>query len=122
MWALACLTAFRAEAFYYWDLWSDQGPESQEERGKEAEKVLVFVGMKRTAAWLTQELWRKRRIAAVEIHGDLTQPERERSLSSFKEGSCPVMVATEVAARGLDIPKVAKVGKSRSSPPPDKSK
>lgn len=41
--------------------------------------------------------------------GDLTQPERERALAAFKSGHRPVLIATEVAARGLDIPKVTKV-------------
>eukprot|EP00452_MALV-II_sp_L67-6_P000264 gene264-89_t len=73
------------------------------------EKCLVFVGMKRTASWLASELWRKGGYQATEIHGDLEQPEREKALEHFKTGDRPVMVATEVAARGLDIPKVAKV-------------
>lgn len=72
------------------------------------EKVLVFVGMKRTASWLVRELQRSR-IQATDIHGDLNQVDREKSLNLFKSGERPVMVATEVAARGLDIPKVAKV-------------
>ena len=41
--------------------------------------------------------------------GDLTQPERERALAAFKSGHRPVLIATEVAARGLDIPKVTKI-------------
>ncbi|CAD7924447.1 unnamed protein product [Amoebophrya sp. A25] len=75
----------------------------------EKEKVLVFVGMKRTAAWLAGELYRRGRIGCAEIHGDLTQSERERALQNFKTGRTPVLVATEVAARGLDIPRVTKV-------------
>jgi ATP-dependent RNA helicase DBP3 len=40
------------------------------------------------------------------IHGDLTQDKRSASLKAFKEGSIPLLVATDVAARGLDIPAV----------------
>eukprot|EP00397_Hematodinium_sp_SG-2012_P013883 GEMP01014108.1.p1 GENE.GEMP01014108.1~~GEMP01014108.1.p1 ORF type:complete len:667 (+),score=140.79 GEMP01014108.1:42-2003(+) len=70
--------------------------------------TLVFVAMKRTAAWLVREL-NKNRISAVAIHGDLTQMERERNLFEFKSGGSPILVATDVAARGLDIPLVCKV-------------
>lgn len=73
------------------------------------EKVLVFVAMKRTCPWLSNELYRKFRYQAVEIHGDMEQPQRERSLQQFKSGDRPILIATEVAARGLDIPHVSKV-------------
>ncbi|GFZ17096.1 DEA(D/H)-box RNA helicase family protein [Actinidia rufa] len=43
---------------------------------------------------------------AVSIHGDKAQHARTEALSLFKEGSCPLMIATDVAARGLDIPDV----------------
>ncbi|GFY99766.1 DEA(D/H)-box RNA helicase family protein [Actinidia rufa] len=46
---------------------------------------------------------------ATAIHGDKVQMERERALKSFKSGVTPVLVATDVAARGLDIPHVAHV-------------
>lgn len=45
----------------------------------------------------------------VAIHGDLKQMDRERHLESFRNGSAPVLVATAVAARGLDIPNVKHV-------------
>ncbi|KAM3360663.1 hypothetical protein P3S68_015517 [Capsicum galapagoense] len=44
---------------------------------------------------------------ATAIHGDRTQQEREYALRSFKSGNTPILVATDVAARGLDIPHVA---------------
>jgi ATP-dependent RNA helicase DBP3 len=40
------------------------------------------------------------------IHGDLSQEKRTASLAAFKDGSVPLLVATDVAARGLDIPAV----------------
>ena len=45
----------------------------------------------------------------VAIHGDLKQMDRERHLESFRSGQCPILVATAVAARGLDIPNVKHV-------------
>ena len=46
---------------------------------------------------------------ATAIHGDRTQPEREEALRDFRSGQIPIMVATAVAARGLDIPNVTHV-------------
>lgn len=45
----------------------------------------------------------------VAIHGDLKQMDRERHLDSFRSGATPILVATAVAARGLDIPNVKHV-------------
>ncbi|KAL5973094.1 hypothetical protein ACLOJK_037120 [Asimina triloba] len=42
----------------------------------------------------------------VSVHGDKSQHDRTKSLSLFKEGTCPLMIATDVASRGLDIPDV----------------
>ena len=48
-------------------------------------------------------------LPATTIHGDRSQREREAALASFKAGRTPVMVATDVAARGLDVPNVTNV-------------
>jgi len=72
------------------------------------ESTLVFTAMKRTAAELVTVLSQSR-LNAVAIHGDMEQPEREASLSKFRSGQAKFMVATDVAARGLDIPLVAHV-------------
>jgi len=69
------------------------------------DSTLVFVAMKRTAASLVDDLAYKG-LNAVAIHGDMEQPEREQSLSRFRKGQATVLVATDVCARGLDIPKV----------------
>ncbi|XP_002973432.2 DEAD-box ATP-dependent RNA helicase 37 [Selaginella moellendorffii] len=70
--------------------------------------ILVFVETKRGADsledWLIQM-----GISATTIHGDRTQVEREHALRSFRTGVTPILVATDVAARGLDIPHVAHV-------------
>jgi superfamily II DNA/RNA helicase len=44
------------------------------------------------------------RIASEEIHGDRSQSQRESALKQFKDGLCRILVATDVAARGLDVP------------------
>ena len=48
-------------------------------------------------------------LASTSIHGDRSQRERERALDTFRTGRTPIMVATAVAARGLDIPNVTHV-------------
>jgi ATP-dependent RNA helicase DDX3X len=69
---------------------------------------VVFVETKRAADTLELDLHEKG-ISVTAIHGDRTQTEREEALHAFKTGANPVMVATDVAARGLDIPNVALV-------------
>ncbi|CAN6308845.1 unnamed protein product [Urochloa humidicola] len=75
--------------------------------GKQA-LTLVFVETKRGADALEDWLY-KNGFPATSIHGDRTQQEREYALRSFKSGATPILVATDVAARGLDIPHVAHV-------------
>ena len=65
--------------------------------------VLVFVKTKMNADRLAEAL-RKEDHTATAIHGDLRQHQRERVIRSFRQGKCRVMVATDIAARGLDIP------------------
>jgi len=69
---------------------------------------LVFVETKRAADTLEMELHNDG-ISVTAIHGDRSQTERESALHAFKSGANPVMVATDVAARGLDIPNVSLV-------------
>lgn len=68
-------------------------------------KILVFCGTKRMADGVTYKL-RDCNYNAVAIHGDKNQSEREHALQMFRDDACDVMVATDVAARGLDIPNV----------------
>jgi superfamily II DNA/RNA helicase len=67
-----------------------------------ATKVLVFVRTKRGADRLVGQLARER-VRAAAIHGDLRQSSREKALDDFHAGRLHVLVATDVAARGLDI-------------------
>ncbi|KAK8359148.1 hypothetical protein V6Z11_A04G076500 [Gossypium hirsutum] len=75
--------------------------------GKQA-LTLVFVETKKGADSLEHWLCING-FPATTIHGDRTQQERELALRSFKTGKTPILVATDVAARGLDIPHVAHV-------------
>ena len=70
--------------------------------------TLVFVETKRGADYLEERLTREN-FAACSIHGDKSQREREDALKCFKSGRAPILVATDVAARGLDIPNVTQV-------------
>ncbi|KAI6248368.1 ATP-dependent RNA helicase ded1 [Erysiphe necator] len=69
---------------------------------------LIFVETKRMADSLSDFLINQN-FPATSIHGDRTQRERERALEMFRNGRCPILVATAVAARGLDIPNVTHV-------------
>ena len=69
---------------------------------RHAARTLVFARTKRGADRLTESL-RKEGIDAGAIHGDLRQQVRERTLRSFAAGKLPVLVATDVAARGIDV-------------------
>lgn len=65
-------------------------------------KSLIFVATKRKADDLTRNL-RRDGVRALCIHGDKSQTEREWVLSEFKSGKAPILIATDVAARGLDV-------------------
>jgi superfamily II DNA/RNA helicase len=71
-------------------------------RGRNLKQVLVFSNTKIGASRLSRQL-EQDGIKAAAIHGDKTQAERIAALEAFKNGSIDVLVATDVAARGLDI-------------------
>jgi ATP-dependent RNA helicase RhlE len=71
-------------------------------------QVLVFCGTRIGANRLAHQL-RHNRIHADAIHGDKTQSEREAALEAFKAGKTTVLVATDVASRGLDIESLPQV-------------
>ena len=73
-----------------------------------AGRSLVFVRTKRGADRLVKRL-RGRRVDAVAMHGDKSQGQRERALARFERGEVMTLVATDVAARGIDIPDVERV-------------
>src|SRR5690625_144798 len=71
--------------------------------------TIVFTRTKRTAAKVTEDL-NERGFAAGAIHGDLGQGAREQALRAFRSGKVDVLVATDVAARGIDVENVTHVG------------
>lgn len=71
-------------------------------RGADAKQALVFTKTKLTASRIARQLNREG-FAADAIHGDKTQLERIQALDAFKSGKVTVLIATDVAARGLDI-------------------
>jgi ATP-dependent RNA helicase RhlE len=70
---------------------------------------LVFVRTKHGADKLARKLVRQHDVAAVAMHGNMTQNARQRALSQFGSGRISTLVATDVAARGLDVDDVAQV-------------
>ncbi len=70
--------------------------------------TLVFVRTKRGADKLVQKLTRQN-VSAVAMHGDMSQGARERALSRFGSGKVKTLVATDVAARGLDLDDITHV-------------
>ncbi len=72
------------------------------------ESVIVFTKTRRKASWVRSRL-REANVMAEEIHGDIRQNQRERTLSAFRKGTFNVLVATDVAARGLDVPSISHV-------------
>lgn len=71
-------------------------------------KILIFCSTKYRTRKLAKELY-IRGFRTVAIHGNLSQNQREEALWRFKEGKSQIMVATDVAARGLDIPSIEQI-------------
>ena len=74
-------------------------------KNQELDQVLIFERAKRGADRLSRDL-SKKNIRAVAIHGDKAQNQRQRALNDFKKGKLRVLVATDIAARGIDIDKL----------------
>ncbi len=85
-----------------------QGLLTQILSGREVESAIVFTKTKRTANFVTEKL-NKAGLKSVAIHGNKSQNARQRALDSFRKGFAKVMVATDVAARGIDIDGVTHV-------------
>ena len=71
-------------------------------------KAIVFVNKKHVATWVAKQLGAAGLVAAC-VHGDRTQPQRERALAEFRAGAARVLVATDALSRGIDVPDVTAV-------------
>ncbi|XP_051937732.1 DEAD-box helicase 3 X-linked a isoform X1 [Hippocampus zosterae] len=85
----------------------ESGTDAPEKPGKDS-LTLVFVETKKGADALEDFLYHEG-YACTSIHGDRSQRDREEALHQFRSGRCPILVATAVAARGLDISNVKHV-------------
>jgi ATP-dependent RNA helicase DeaD len=76
--------------------------------GEVYEGMLIFVRTKADTVTRAEQLV-SRGYAAAALHGDMPQPQRERTIARFKAGEVHILVATDVAARGLDIERISHV-------------
>lgn len=74
-------------------------------KDNEMDQVLVFTRTKHGADRVARDL-KKKDISAAAIHGDKSQNQRQNTLKQFKNGKITVLVATDIAARGIDIDKL----------------
>ncbi len=77
-------------------------------RDTELNQAVVFTATKRTADEITDSLL-DQGFAAAALHGDMNQRERNRTLTALRRGATRVLVATDVAARGIDVPGISHV-------------
>jgi superfamily II DNA/RNA helicase len=87
---------------YFWRVPRDRRPDITADIVEKYERALIFTRTKHGADRLARQLG-DRGISAVALHGDRSQAQRERALRSVKNGQIKVLVATDVAARGLHI-------------------
>jgi superfamily II DNA/RNA helicase len=87
---------------FFWRVARDQRPQITADIVEEYERAIIFTRTKHGADRLARQL-EERGISAVALHGDRTQAQRDRALRSVKSGQVRVLVATDVAARGIHI-------------------
>ncbi len=75
---------------------------------REVTRAIVFTRTKHGANRLVKQL-DTANLDALAIHGNKTQAQRQKALNAFRDGECAILVATDVAARGIDIPEVSHV-------------
>ena len=71
-------------------------------RMEKEDQTIIFTNTKRMVDLLVQRL-KKHRFSVDGLHGDMSQNQREKIISNFKEGNSSVVIATDVAARGIDV-------------------
>ena len=84
----------------------------EELSGSESTRTLVFVRTKRGADRLVKRL-RSRDVVSVAMHGDKSQRQREKALARFENGDVATLIATDVAARGIDVDDITHVDQLR---------
>ena len=87
---------------YFWRVARDQRPQATADIVEQYERAIVFTRTKHGADRLARQLG-ERGVSSVALHGDRTQAQRERALRAMKNGETRVLVATDVAARGIHI-------------------
>ncbi len=87
---------------FFWRVPRDQRPQITADIIEQYDRAIIFTRTKHGADRLARQL-EERGISAVPLHGDRTQAQRERALRSVKSGQIRVLVATDVAARGIHI-------------------
>lgn len=71
--------------------------------------IIIFINYKQTADWLAEKFQKETNMKVTILHGSKSQEQREHSLQLFRTNKVQIMIATNVAARGLDIPNVSLV-------------
>jgi ATP-dependent RNA helicase DeaD len=100
------LQAIRQEQFQM--AVADKYPMLLKQLGERKGSVLVFMRTKHGADKMVKKLQRENHSAAA-IHGNLNQNQRLRALQAFRDKQCRILVATDIAARGLDVPHIEHV-------------
>lgn len=72
------------------------------------DRCMIFCNTKRMVDELSEEL-NHHGCKAISLHGDMKQIQRDRVMGQFREGKCPILIATDVAARGIDVEDIALV-------------
>lgn len=71
--------------------------------------IIIFINYKRTADWLAKKFQDETKYRTTTLHGSKSQEQRENSLNLLRSGKADIMIATNVAGRGIDIPNVSLV-------------
>jgi ATP-dependent RNA helicase DeaD len=77
-------------------------------KNREKKQTIVFAATKKRTQSLANEL-KQEGFGAITIHGDLSQGERDNAMHKFKKGTVDILVATDIAARGIDVPAVGHI-------------
>ncbi len=77
-------------------------------KSQDLTQAIIFAATKRDAEWLSETLADKG-FSAASLHGDMPQGKRNRTLTGLRRGDIKILVATDVAARGIDVPTISHV-------------